>query len=230
MKLFSDAANDLADWNDPQALKALAAAHPEYLQALSQLIESCFIQSGALVLIDSSKSPEIALATSLTETANLDVVNLRRDPRAVICSLAKRGIAPDKLRKKMRGWRTRELQLRQWTAGGAIKHTTVNYATLVRHPRQTIARLLAGLPIENATQHFDSAFQARLDWSAQHLYPPANEHVLAKRPATTVIQAPTEWQHRRHWRLHLTALRFTFPQGLSLIFDQVKSVWSNRDG
>jgi LPS sulfotransferase NodH len=230
MKAFVLEANNLDDWNDADALEALAAAHPEYLSALTQLVNSCFSISGAVALIDSSKSPEIALALSLTKSANLRVVNLRRDPRAVICSLAKRGLPPSKLRKKMRIWRIRDLQLHRWSATTSIEHISLNYASLVRFPRRTVAQLLGGIPIENPTTHFEGTHHVHLDWSRQHLYPPVNEHVLAQRPSDTVIQAPTEWRSWRYIRLHLTALRNTFPQGLLLVFSQMKNVLMDRDG
>ncbi|HDR27205.1 MAG TPA: hypothetical protein ENN83_00750 [Rhodovulum sp.] len=54
--------------------------------ALQLLLQGITERTGATSFVDSSKSPEIALAFGLMRDVDLYVINLLRDPRAVACS------------------------------------------------------------------------------------------------------------------------------------------------
>ena len=69
----------LRDWNAPDTLAHLAQAHPGFLAALASLLKTLVSRTGARVLVDSSKSPEFALACHLTGVADLYVLNLIRE-------------------------------------------------------------------------------------------------------------------------------------------------------
>ena len=79
---FSDASK-LDHWRPSDALIALREKHREFLDLTGRFLTQCRVETGNDILVDISKSPEIALAYSLLDGEEVYVLNLVRDPRAV---------------------------------------------------------------------------------------------------------------------------------------------------
>lgn len=85
---FSDASK-LDHWRPSDALIALREKHREFLDLTGRFLTQCRARTGNDIFVDTSKSPEIALAYSLLDGVEVYVLNLVRDPHAVACSWAK---------------------------------------------------------------------------------------------------------------------------------------------
>ena len=80
----------LDEMTSVRAAAAVCRGRPEYLREVRELIERLFEASNAQVVIDSSKSFRQACILLATETVEMYVVHLVRDPRAVVHSLMHR--------------------------------------------------------------------------------------------------------------------------------------------
>jgi hypothetical protein len=210
-RAFMTEAASLPDWNAPDALDRLAQAHSGFLDALAALLNALVARTGARVLVDSSKSPEFALACHLTGVADLHVLNLIRDPRAVACSWAKR--KPRSINQRLDAWGQRQRRLAGWQEADGLHHRSLRYEDFTEAPQQALANVLNWVGEDLPPNVFESAHKARVSWARQHLFPPSNERVLAEMRTEVEVRAPADWRAARHWPLHLKALLRSFPQG-----------------
>ena len=212
MQAFFADADRLPDWSDPAAISKLAAAHASVLARLTGVLDALQAATGAATFIDSSKSPEMALALSLTEGSDVRVLNLARDPRAVAVSWAqKRGFSAGL--KYSRVWARRQQVLERWARALGERFLAVRYEDLAAAPEATIGMIQAWAELPATKRLFTAPGRAKIDWSGQHLYPPANERVLAER-RTEVVIAPSEgWRGRGHALMRSLAMIWSHPQG-----------------
>ncbi|MBW4986040.1 sulfotransferase [Mameliella sp. CS4] len=210
-RAFMTEAAGLRDWNAPDTLAHLAQAHPGFLAALASLLKTLVSRTGARVLVDSSKSPEFALACHLTGVADLYVLNLIRDPRAVACSWAKR--KPRSINQRLDAWGQRQRRLTGWQAADGLHHRSLRYEDFTDTPQQTLSKVLDWVGEDLPSGVFETDRKARVSWARQHLFPPSNEKVLAELRTEVEVRAPSDWRAARHWPLHLKALMRSFPQG-----------------
>ena len=109
-KFFADAAK-LSYLGPFDSLNALREKHREYLDFAGRFLTQYRAKTGNDIFVDTSKSPEIALAYSLLDGVEVYVLNLVRDPRAVACSWAKKFGDEEKVVRycniwlKLAGWR-----------------------------------------------------------------------------------------------------------------------------
>lgn len=211
---FKADAGRLNDWSDRAGVVALAARHSAFLQGYHRLLHAIFDDSGARLLVDSSKSPEIALAAHMGDIADVYVLNLVRDPRAVACSLHKKGA--DVVRM-MGVWRERQERLSHWREAPRLRHRRLRYEDFAAAPAATLADVLgwAGSSLPEGVITEETI--AHIDWGKQHLFPPANEKVIAQKRAVQQIKAPNEWQAPQNRGLHQAALEHTAPLGRAYI-------------
>ena len=66
-----------------------------------------FAISGATTLIDISKPPEIALSLNIAKAAQVFVLNVVRDPRAVACNWQAMGLMEAALDVSIDAWKIR---------------------------------------------------------------------------------------------------------------------------
>jgi len=220
MRAFMNAAANTPDWSQPKTLNGLAETHSEYISAVRILVETCFEISGARTLIDISKSPEIALSFHLAAVAEIFVLNVVRDPRAVACSWAKKGLKGAVLDKQIDAWKVRQLRLAQWPATSGLQHQKLDYRMFARRPQTEVSNVMKwvsqGKPYISELQ-FDQNKTTVVSWGRQHLFPPANEKVLAEKKTEITIRAPKAWRGREYLPLHLRTLWRTFPAGIKYI-------------
>ncbi len=215
MRQFMADANVLRDWNDALALRALADTHAAFLARLKSVVATVLRLSGASVLVDSSKSPEFALAVHLTGLVDLFVLNLVRDPRAVACSWVRK--KPGKINQRIDAWTNRQKRLTGWHDIGSLHHRVLRYEDFVAAPAEHSAAVLQWVNETLPDGVFVTDAQAQVTWEDQHLFPPSNETVLAEKREQVTIAAPTEWRRMKYWPLHLRVLLRSFPQGLAYV-------------
>lgn len=211
LALFMSDAAQLTDWNDRAGLARLARDHGDMLALLTTTLQTLARRGLARTLIDSSKSPEFALAVHLTGQFDCHVLNMVRDPRAVAVSWKRKKAG--RIGRKLDAWKARQDRLTGWADAPGLTHLSLSYEAFVADPVPALERILAGLGETLPTNLFIASHQAQVSWNRQHLFPPSNERVLAERADRVVIRAPQDWRAMRFWGLHLRALLRSFPAG-----------------
>lgn len=201
---FADARRH-PDWSARGTIRALADNHRPYLAALADLLDAIQQAAGADRFVDASKSPEMARAVSLIEGTDARVLNLVRDPRAVAVSWRERRGRIAAAWKFSRDWAWRQRTLELWSAALGERLRQVRYEDFAARPRETVEAIAAwaGLP---PPDNFDRPDHAAISWAGQHLYPPANERVLAERATEVTIRPSNGWRADRHRLTRLLAV------------------------
>ena len=86
-------------------------------------------------------------------------------------------------------------------------------------PQTTVAAIQqwAGLPED--VSFFSGENRAVLSWERQHLFPPANEKMLAEKPTNVRISPREDWRGRTHRRTRWVASWLTFPDSVMHGYD-----------
>jgi hypothetical protein len=212
---FFKAATRLRDWGDEVLRAELAARHAPYLAALQYLLLDIARETGAHAFIDSSKSPEMALAIDCLDGVEMRLLHLQRDPRAVACSWYRKKSSYRKTLRNMRIWARRQSRLEQWAHSLGPRYHALRYEIFSAHPRTAIADALSWADLPAAGTMFTDDSRVRLSWAGQHLFPPANETVLNERRCEVEIQPAEAWRAPENRRLHWLALAGTWPSARS---------------
>ena len=206
------AAARVRDWSDQGARDALAAAHAPYLAAVRHLVADVAAQTGARCLVDSSKSPEMALVFDCLDGVDMYLVHLQRDPRAVACSWHRKTGSTRRTLRNIRIWARRQARLEGWARALGARYHALHYESFAVAPRSTIAGLMSWAELPAAGAVFTDENHARISWDRQHLFPPANEGVLAARQGDVAIRPAEAWKAPRNRALHWLALAGTWPR------------------
>lgn len=202
------------NWERASDRTRLAERNKSFLQRLSRLYHAAAKTADASVVIDSSKSPEIAAALYLTGDLDLILVNLVRDPRAIAVSWVKRNNDFGMARKSAVRWRQRQQELRQFDNTPGVDFITLRYEDFVEQPQRFLELILERVGEPGAFPQPITANRYAISWDRQHLFPPANEKILSAMPAETTIIPSNGWRQSRYWRERLVATLTTFPLGL----------------
>ena len=217
-RFFVDAARQ-RDWGDASRTGALAGRHGSYLEQLAAVLDALQAVTGAAAFVDASKSPEMALALSLTAGADARVLNLARDPRAVAVSWRQRRGSVAAAWKFGRVWAERQRVLEVWSRCLGNRFRMVRYEVFAAEPQRTIEDILAWADLPASPGLFDAPDHAVLSWEQQHLYPPANERVLAERATHVTIRPADAWRDASHRLTHLLAMGGSGAQGRRYVED-----------
>jgi hypothetical protein len=205
---FKDAAGQ-SNWDDAQTRSRLRLQHADYLGGIAAALERIAAKTQATHFIDSSKEPDLALAFSLIPKTELYLLNLFRDPRAVVCSWYKRKQSYSAAIRNARDWAARQQRLEDWKPALGMNFYTLRYEDLATGPVDVIESIAewSSLPIPDTL--FESADRAHVEWSNQHLYPPANERVLQEKVSDVRIAVADSWQKPANRWLHFVARFFS---------------------
>lgn len=217
MRLFIADAAQLKEWGDSEALDNLRHRHRDYLETTANFIRHVQVATGCNVFVDTSKSPEVALAYSMLEGTSIKVLNLVRDPRAVACSWAKKLGDPAKAERYCKMWVERQRVLKSWGRTLGNRYRVLGFERFANRPRPSLSEIVSWLGLDAGPGCFTGEREAVVSWERQHLFPPANEVVLAEKRTTVMIKVPDAWKSRDNWRIHKDALKHTFPEGLQHI-------------
>ena len=111
---------------------------------------------GRKLLSDSSKSPEIALAFSLLENAEVYLLISSRNPRAVAVSWAKKHDAKT-IKRLMTVWKSRQQRLKAWKRKRLIEHyVAMRYEDFTPDPKTCISQIQLWLGSDNWLNNFTS--------------------------------------------------------------------------
>lgn len=199
------------NWEDSQWLKDITSEHAGYFADLKTLYEAAAAAAPGRMLVDSSKSAELALALTLIPGFTVYVLNLVRDPRAVTVSWSKRKTDEDRLRGLTREWKMRQKQLAQVQEMQPERFKLLRYEDFTVNARQTIKDILTWTGAEAATDFFTADNAATVSWADQHLFPPINDEVLKAKATSVTIRTADSWKAAAHRDLRRMSERITFP-------------------
>lgn len=213
MQAFFAAAGRLHSWTDSTALHQLRQEHADFIAQLETVLEAIAEQTGALHLVDASKSPEMALALHLCSNTRTRVLNLARDPRAVACSWHRKKARLKSTLQFCRLWASRQQRLQHWAKNLGDDFMLLRYEDFAARPSESIERVLSWSELPRPSQLFSQPDTANISWQRQHLFPPANENVLARRQTQIPIRTSDSWRKPSLWPLHWLALWAAWPLG-----------------
>lgn len=200
-RFMADAARQ-ADWADPAFRQRMAERHAGFLAGVAGVLDGIAERTGATWFVDSSKAPEVALAFDLLPGAELWLLNLVRDPRAVAVSWLNRKQSTMTALRMARDWGARQHRLERWRTALGKRFLTLRYEDFAAEPSAAIDAVAGwcGLPLAGGL--FVTPDRVALGWEQQHLYPPANESVLAARATDVSISARENWRDRKYRWIH----------------------------
>lgn len=226
MRNFVKEARSLSSFANNSVRNRLAERHADFILHTRKFLEACIRCQPVRALVDTSKSPEIALAVHLTDLAEVHVLNLVRDPRAVLVSWAKKEGVACNFKQHMAEWKNRQSLLNRWQPEPHLKHRVLDYSAFVARPLQEIEATQTWLGAKTAPSPFVNSHEALISWNDQHLFPPANEKVLAEKRLRVEVQSNDEWKDPEHAAHRRTAMLKTFPLGPAYALKSALRVWN----
>lgn len=214
-----DAAAD-TNWDSAAVRSRLAQSNKEFLDLYGELYRAAAERAGGAMLVDSSKSVDLALALSLIPDINLRVLNLVRDPRAVAVSWSKVLKRPMVLRRRTRNWAGRQKRLALLRDLAPQQFMLMRYEDLTLSPKQRVADIQTWAGLDEDVSFFVGPHDAKTSWDDAHLFPPANATVLKERREQIHISPAEGWKHPSNSQLHDMAEEVTFPFAETLGYER----------
>ena len=220
--IFRKAAGKANDWLSPDSRATFAKTHASYLNRLKALYSLSSAQADGRMLIDSSKSVDIAFALGLIPDIDLLVLNLVRDPRAVTVSWAKIVKRPEKLQRRAAAWASRQTRCAELREHAPDQFKLLRYEDLTDNPRDRIGEVQDWAGLARDLSSFTSDNDTAVSWDRAHLFRPANETVLAEHRTEITIKSAESWQAASNAALHAMAEDACFPLAASFGYTKGK--------
>jgi hypothetical protein len=217
LRYFRQFAGDAVEenvWSNIKEKEQMCSTYKAFLKNLRRKYETCAEVSGKTILVDSSKSPELALALSLIPEIDLYILNLVRHPGAVAVSWLNKTKSISDTAQYCRLWKQRQRQLACLAAVNPEKYKLVYYEKLAAQPVTTLDEINDWVELSQGNLHFNIENEVDLSWEKQHIFPPANESILMNKPEMVRITPSTEWKNLKYIPLRLLASAKTFPDNL----------------
>jgi hypothetical protein len=178
--------------------EALQTKHERAVTMVAQLYESIARQSGASLIVDSSKFPTTAFVLSGSDRIDMSLLHLVRDPRGVAFSWSRvkqnRNLDPPVPMKMISPW----LSVPQWDLWNLLaeqvgkrigRYLRVRYEDLVDDPRSVVKKVLAFVDHEVDELDFVAGASAMM----------AANHMVSGNPSrfdlgNVAIAADIEWE------------------------------------
>ncbi len=201
-KAFIEDADRQQDWSDEDVRRQLSERHKDYLAAMRDVIGAVAGRTRCKVMVDTSKDPATALAFELLPGIELFLLNLVRDPRAVAVSWQRRKGSARNTLGRVLDWKQRQRRLERWRPALGERFLTLRYEDLAAAPATTIRAVAERCGIPLPADLFVEPDHAVVDWGTQHLYPPANEHVLAAQESDIRVSVREGWKDSKYRWIH----------------------------
>jgi hypothetical protein len=211
MTAFGKAAAEDTNWGDAGVRNKLKREHSVFLAMFEDMYTAASVQAEGRMLIDSSKSVDLALALSLISSIKLHILNLVRDPRAVTVSWSKILKRPMVLRRRTRNWAGRQKRLQVLESMAPETFMRLRYEDLTVDPQRWISNIQKWVGLSEDMSFFTGPNDAKMSWDRLHLFPPANASVIKARLEKIHISPATSWQAVDNAELHKMAEKETFP-------------------
>lgn len=219
LDVFSRAAERVDDWSSRAALEDLAQTQAEFITLAAGLYRICHDLSGGKALIDSSKTPALALALILSDEVDLYMLNLVRDPRAVCASWSKLTTNLEKLEGHQRAWNRRVMRMAQVERLIPKEFFRIRYEDFSTAPLPMVQKIQAWAGLQENTDFFESPNEANIRWDGAHLFPPVNEEVLEQKAEHIVIRPSQSWKKPEFSRFVALAEKINFPQATTVGYE-----------
>ena len=187
-----------------------------FRRMLSQLYRAVARETGASVIVDSSKWPSYGLLLGTCDAVDVSVLHLVRDPRAVAHSwLRKKKLEdrPDQTLEMYRSpmsstsrWLTWNLASELYWRGPGSNYVRLRYEDVMTAPEEQLTHALRQLRLPVEVLPFLTSHQVRL--GANHTISGNPDRL---RHGTTTIRADDEWRHRLSRRDRITAHAAALP-------------------
>ena len=211
MSAFGQDAAQNTNWKEPRVRERLFLDHERFFELFTDMYRAAADHARGRVLIDSSKSVDLALALHLAPNVNLRILNLVRDPRAVTVSWSKVLKRPMVLRRRARNWAGRQRRLAVLEGLAPERFMQVRYEDFTVAPRMGVSDIQKWAGLKEDVSFFSGPNDANTSWERVHLFPPANATVLKERREQIHIAPATSWQKLENSNLHNMAEEVTFP-------------------
>lgn len=213
---FRQAAKSANDWLSLDSRRKIASENVNFLRRLGTLYELSAAQADGRMLIDSSKSVDLAFALSLIPEIDLWILNLVRDPRAVAVSWGKKMKNPDKLRRRTAVWNSRQVSCAVLQQHAPDRFKLLRYEDLTDAPRDCIGEIQDWARLDRDLSSFTSLSDTAVSWDRAHLFRPANETVLKEHRTEMTVKSAESWRAASNAKLHAMAEESCFPLAESL--------------
>jgi hypothetical protein len=172
--------------------KDFLKSQKEYLFKMKDFYNTCASCSQKNIIIDSSKSPEGALALLLAPDIDAKILNIVRNPIDVVRSFKKRNGKAIPESNYIKQWESRQTEIEKIRKIFNHKVYTISYDQMCENPDNIDLTNFIVPSVDKSSFSLPTGRNIQTNWKKTHLYHPANEEVLAKREPLIYLRPPAQ--------------------------------------